>query len=322
MHTRALRTRLIPLSAAAAMTLLLAAASLLGGTAARAQTNENKALVSGWYQNRAAQYYDFGANTPLAGASGVPTAPIYVFITGMNADGTPRMVEGQHNIVDVLPGDAGYSDLWQVNFVTVPAGYVADTARSKADIDAAGYAVTPTDTLVNCPIVPAGTTLAGGEPLVQGWARGQEVFYPDFGQNSATAAPIWVFIHGMNADGTPQMVEGQSNIIDTIPGDAGYTAFWNVNFVTVPAGYVPNSIRSAADVRAAGYTITPTTTVVNCPVIAVASAATASTLPATGDGALAASDGGPDWALFAAIGGGALLVSGGAVATIRRRTSR
>ncbi len=131
-----------------------------------------------------------------------------------------------------------------------------------------------------------------------------------------------VFIHGMNADGTPQMVEGQSNIIDTKPGDAGYTAFWNVNFVTVPAGYVPNSIRSAADVRAAGYTITPTTTVVNCPVITVASAATGRTLPATGDGTSAGSDGGTNWTLFAAIGGGALLVSGGAVATIRRRTSR
>lgn len=255
--------------------VLLSSVSGLLATQANAQAAEEKALVSGWYQDRQVEYYDFGMNTPLSANNTVPAQPIWVFIYGMNADGTPEMVPGQHNIVDVLPGEPGYSDLWQVQMVTVPRDYEPDSITSADEIGDAGFDVKSTDMLVNCPIVPEGTTLEGGEPLVQGWKDGEQVFYPDFGKNPATVAPIWVFIHGMNADGTPDLVEGQSNIIDTVPGQANYTAFWRVNMVTVPANYEPNSIRSAADVLAAGYTITETEMVVNCPVITVAAATTA-----------------------------------------------
>ena len=40
--------------------------------------------------------------------------------------------------------------------------------------------------------------------------------------------------------------------------------------MTEPEGYAPISIRSAADVMASGFTITPTDMVVNCPVTFVA----------------------------------------------------
>jgi hypothetical protein len=230
-------------------------------------------LVSGWYRDRQVEYYDFGANTRLATGGLVQTAPIYVFIHGMNADGTPDFVEGQHNIVDVAPGDAGYSDLWQVMLVTVPGDYEPDSITSRQEIDDAGLAVTATDMYVNCPVVPAGSTLEGGTPLVQGWYKGEEVFYPDFGMNSRAAIPIYALIHGMNADGTPDFVEGQNNIIDSVPADAGYSAFWRVVMVTVTAGYVPNSIRSAEAVRNSGFAMTTTDMVVNCPVTSVAAAA-------------------------------------------------
>src|SRR5882724_6085172 len=42
-------------------------------------------------------------------------APIYVLFR----DGETAPVSGQLNIVDVLPGDAGYNDFWQVTMVTV-----------------------------------------------------------------------------------------------------------------------------------------------------------------------------------------------------------
>ena len=231
---------------------------------------EEKTLVAGWFQDREVQYYDFGTNTPLAANNTVPTQPIWVFIHGMNADGTPDFVEGQHNIVDVVPGEPGYSDLWQVVMVTVPEDYEPDSIRSAEDVRDSGFETQTTGMLVNCPIVPEGTTLETGQELVQGWHDGEEVFYPDFGANPATVAPIWVFIHGMNDDGTPDFVEGQHNIIDTVPGDADYTAFWQVNMVTVPADYEPDSIRSAADVVDAGFQITETDMVVNCPVVEVA----------------------------------------------------
>ena len=232
---------------------------------------EEKTRVDGWYRDRAVEYYDFGGNSSIEG-SVVNTAPIYVFVHGFNADGSPQFVEGQHNVVDVVPGEDDYSDLWQVMLVTVPGGYEPDSITSKAELDAAGYVVTATDMLVNCPIVPKGTTLEGGEDLVQGWHDGEEVFYPDFGLNIAIAIPIWAFITGMDDQGNPQFVEGQSNIIDSVPGDSGYSAFWRVILVTVSEDYEPNSIRSAADVLASGLTTTVTDLVVNCPVTLVADA--------------------------------------------------
>jgi hypothetical protein len=223
-------------------------------------------LVDGWYRGQAVEYYDFGTNSPSSGGA-VATAPIWAFITGFDADGNPQFVEGQHNVVDHVPGEAGYSDLWQVMLVTVPEGYVADTIRSKADLDGSGYPVQATDLLVNCPIVPEGTTLEGGEPLVQGWHDGDEVYYPDFGLNKAIAIPIWAFITGFDGDGNPQFVEGQRNVIDQVPADPGYSAFWEVNLVMVPAGYQANAITSRQGVVDSGYEVVQPGIVVNCPVV-------------------------------------------------------
>ncbi len=318
-----MKRRLFSIAAVAAVIGMLAPWL---GVSASAQSTEF-ALVSGWYRDRAVEYYDFGANTQLDGTAGVAVAPIYVFIHGMNADGTPDFVEGQHNIVDVKPGDDGYSDLWQVMMVTVPPDYEPDSVTSKAEIDTAGYEVTETNMFVNCPIVPAGSTLEDGEPLVQGWYKGEEVFYPDFGMNSRAAIPIYVFIHGMNADGTPDFVEGQSNIIDAVPGDAAYSAFWQVTMVTVPQGYTPNSIRSASGVMSSGFARTTTQMIVNCPVTSVAAAASPAmassgapvTAPNAGAGT-AADEGWPVEAALAALVIAGAVAAGGGLTLVRRRS--
>lgn len=223
-------------------------------------------LVKGWYKDTEVEYYDFGANTRLASGSAVATAPIYVFITGMDADGKPIFVDGQHNVIDVLPAEPGYSDLWQVMMVTVGTEYEADSITSKDDVDASGFVVTTTEMFVNCPVVAAGTTLEGGEKLVQGWSKGKAVFYPDFGANPDVALPIWVMITGVDAQGDPEFVQDQMNIIDSVPSDDGYSALWRVNMVTVPAEYEANSVKSAADLISAGYEIKETDMLVNCPV--------------------------------------------------------
>lgn len=238
------------------------------GTPASSGDGQELKLVQGWYRGEDVEYYDFGMNTKLAAGARVATAPIYVFIKGMKADGTPDFVEGQHNIITVVPGDAGYSDLWQVNMVTVPNGYEPDSVKSKSDIDSRGFEVQAVDMFVNCPVVPEGTTLEGGEPLVQGWNDGEEVFYPDFGANAPAAIPIWVFITGMDSSGMPVFVEGQRNVIDAVPGVAGYSAFWQVNMVTVPASYEANSVKSADEVREMDFEVTATQMLVNCPVVA------------------------------------------------------
>ena len=227
------------------------------------------ALVSGWYRDEPVVYYDFGTQSPVDGVA-VQTAPIWAFITGKDGDGAPIFVEGQHNIIDAVPGEDGYSDLWQVNLVTVPEDYEANSIHSAADLQAMSYPTEQPGLLVNCPVVPAGSTLEQGEELVVGWYRDQHVYYPDFGENPPVAIPIWAFITGMDDDGNPIFVEGQHNIIDSLPGDAGYSAFWAVNLVVVGEDYEPNSITSAAGVADSGFEVLQPGLVVNCPVVTAA----------------------------------------------------
>jgi hypothetical protein len=225
-------------------------------------------LISGWYKGREVRYYDFGANTKLTQGSSIATAPIYVLASGTNADGSPKFVQGQNNIIAVKPGDQGYSDLWRVMLVSVPAGYRANDLKSASAVMSSGYGVTETNMFVNCPVVAKGTTFEGGEKLVQGWINGEEVFYPDFGANPPVAIPIWAFITGMDAQGKPKFVQGQSNVIDSVRTDPGYSAFWRVNLVTVPESYAANSIKTADGIRSSGHSVMQTDMVVNCPVVA------------------------------------------------------
>jgi hypothetical protein len=265
--------------------LVPAAAAQTGGTVF---TDPPKTfpVVNGWYQNRATHYYDFGGNSPAVNnAAQVGQAPIYVLVTGFDAQGQPQPVAGQHNIIDVVPGDTGYSDLWHVTFVTVPTTYQADTARSLDDLKAAGYPMKVSDVLVNCPVVPLNSPLAEGTPaLTHGWYKGRDVHYFDFGPSTDRTAPIYALITGMDAQGRPQFVPGQHNIIDVIPGDPGYSPFWNVFLVQVPATYQANTITSAAGVLNSGYPILHPGLVVNCPVIRTDSAMTGTPgMPRTGN---------------------------------------
>lgn len=226
-------------------------------------------LVEGWYKGREVRYYDFGTRSPLVDGE-VLTAPIYAFVYGMNGDGSPDFVPDQHNVVDVAPGEEGYSDLWRVNLVTVPADYEANSVKSVGEIMGNEYPVTPTENLVNCPVVPANSVLEVQDGLVKGWYDGEPIYYFDFGSNPVTTAPIYVFITGMNDQGNPQFVEDQRNVIDVAPFDEGYSAFWRVNFVTVSGDYTANSFTSLDDILDNDLPITRTDIVVNCPVVEVA----------------------------------------------------
>jgi hypothetical protein len=222
-------------------------------------------LVSGWYREQEARYYEFGANSRAAG-NAVNTAPLWAFITGFNAAGVPQFVKRQHSVVSTNIGDPDYSDLWQIVLVTVPDGYEPDSIRSLAAVRESGFPTESGEMLVNCPFVPEGSTLAEGPDLVEGWIDGEKVFYPDFGPNPDVANAMYVLITGYDPDGAPLPVEGQGNLIDAIPGQAGYSAFWRQHHITVPAGYTANDIRSAAAVLTSGFPITVTDTVLNCPV--------------------------------------------------------
>jgi hypothetical protein len=53
----------------------------------------------------------------------------------------------------------------------------------------------------------------------------------------------------------PEVVPGQLNIYDSVPGMKEYSPLWQFNYVVVPRDYEVNSLRSAKDCRESGYEI-------------------------------------------------------------------
>ena len=93
------------------------------------------------------KYYNFDVQ-------GLTPAPVYVFFYKSSHE----KVSGQMNILDVIPGEPGYNDFWQMVEVLVPDDYVANTAASFKNIVEEGYELNTTDYLINCPVVPYGST--------------------------------------------------------------------------------------------------------------------------------------------------------------------
>jgi hypothetical protein len=223
---------------------------------------------------KSVSYYNFDVEPVIP-------APIYVLMK--QGEATP--VGGQANIVDVIPGSAGYNDFWQVNMVTVPADYVANTITSYQEIVAKGYPISKTSGLVNCPVVPKGSTAtkrytAEDPGLTQGWYRDSVVNYFNFSEAALTVnssgqvpvAPIFVTfnINPGQANGGPasgfQMETGSAqthNVIGAIPGDAGYSPLWAV-VVYDNASF--NSVKDLATAMMAPVLV-PNAGTVNCPVV-------------------------------------------------------
>ena len=119
----------------------------------------------------------------------------------------------QLNIIDVLPGETGYNDFWLVTKVTVPSSYRANEVASFDEIQARGYPVEATTTIVNCPVVPEGSTatkrIGGGSAgLIKGWYKEKIVSYFSFEEKGLIASggkvpvsPIYVCFN-INPDQT------------------------------------------------------------------------------------------------------------------------
>jgi hypothetical protein len=153
-------------------------------------------------------------------------------------------VPGQLALFDYLPGDHGYNDLWRLVDVEVPADYLANTITSTAALFAAGHPLTPTTTIVNCPMVPAGSVArhhlgAGDGSLHRGWYFDQVVHYFTFeeaaltsGPGGAPISPVYVAYAinpgepgGGPVSGYRTEVGGARthNVVATLPGDDGYS---------------------------------------------------------------------------------------------------
>ncbi|TDW99078.1 hypothetical protein [Dinghuibacter silviterrae] len=223
------------------------------------------------------QYYNFDVQ-PLT------PAPIYVFYKA----GESTSVPGQLNVIDVIPGDTGYNDFWQIYKVTVPSDYVANSVTSYQEIMAKGYAVSMTTQLVNCPVVPKGSTASKRLPagsdtsLTTGWYRDMVVFYFNFFEKtlSVTAngqvplAPIYVTfnINPNQPGGGPasgfKMETGSvqtHNVISAIPTDPGYSPLWAVSVYDNSSFASVNNLSTATAAPLLGADVAN----VNCPVVSI-----------------------------------------------------
>ncbi|MEX0966528.1 MAG: hypothetical protein WD077_04770 [Bacteroidia bacterium] len=188
------------------------------------------------------EYYNFDVQ---------PTDPAPIFVLFRQGESMP--VDGQLNIIDVVPGDGGYNDFWHVHKVTVPADYTANVVTSRQEIIDKGYTIEATTTLVNCPVVSEGSIASkrmggGTSGLIRGWYKDQVVLYFSFeeknlmttGSNMVPISPIYVTFNknpDMNdpTSGPPsgfvtEMWSAQThNVVATIPSDAGYSPLWSVS---------------------------------------------------------------------------------------------
>jgi hypothetical protein len=218
------------------------------------------------------RYYNFDVQ-PTA------PAPIYAFF---RAGGVA--VDGQLNVVDVVPGDAGYNDFWQVHKVTVPSSYVPNSVTSLAEITAAGFPIEPTQMLVNCPVVPDGSVAtlrfsSETSSLQSGWYKGMVVKYFSFSEKALSGAvvpvaPIFVTFN-INPDksgggpGSGFVTEPGSaqthNVVTVIPADAGYSPLWSVDVYDNSAFA---TVANLATVQAAPQLGSGVASV-NCPIVEV-----------------------------------------------------
>ncbi|MBS0000547.1 MAG: hypothetical protein KFF73_16325 [Cyclobacteriaceae bacterium] len=191
------------------------------------------------------QYYNFDVQP-------ITSAPIFVLFR----EGENSPVGGQLNIIDVVPGDEGYNDFWHVHRVTVPEDYVANTITSLDQLMLNNFKIDRTSMIVNCPVVPGGSTadlrygLTEDNGLIRGWFRDQIVFYFTFEEKQLTVNPpaeghpvvpvsdILVTFNinpGEEGGGPPsgfrtEMDSDQThNVVETLPEDAMYSPFWDVD---------------------------------------------------------------------------------------------
>jgi alcohol dehydrogenase (cytochrome c) len=94
-------------------------------------------------------------------------------------------------------------------------------------------------------------------------STGKPVRYYNFDVQTTMPAPVYVLYR----EGENKPVDGQLDIIDTLPGEKGYNDFRQVWKVTVAKDYVANTIVDAAALTDAGYKMEQTPVLRNMPVV-------------------------------------------------------
>jgi hypothetical protein len=176
-------------------------------------------------------------------AKGTAPAPVYVLV-----DRIGQPIPGQLPIFDLLPGEAGYSDLWQIHKVRIlQRDYPLNTLSSLQALSEGGYEIAPSDEVMHCVLVPAGSKASrrfdSSTPSApqQGWYRDQIVDYllfehpnsaarVDFGAGRVNAPEMFAFFEN-NVDPSDGFAldplgAGTHNVATRLPGQEGYAPLW------------------------------------------------------------------------------------------------
>jgi hypothetical protein len=224
------------------------------------------------------KYYNFDVQ-PLT------PAPLYMLFR----EGEQTAVEDQLNVINVIPGDVGYSDFWVIYNVIVPNDYEANTVSSYNDITKKGYIINKTNEVFNCPVVPVGSTAnlrygTENSELHRGWYKDKIVYYFTFMEKKLLAntaglmpiSPIYVTFN-LNPDdlnpnsGPPSgdVTEPESlqthSVLATLPNDSDYSPLWSVYVYDNSDFDLVSDLTSAENATI----LIPSAMYVNCPVVFV-----------------------------------------------------
>lgn len=211
------------------------------------------AYLKGYADGRKVDYW----NVPGAIEDFVVPMFIVVDRKANNAMGRP--------IIDVLPGDRGYSPWWRRVLVYTTDKYNGERIWSREGVDLAVRmglleAPVPTTDVVDCPVVQRDTVVpvsaTDTATLTFAWYRNQRVSWVEFKQPVQVPldvrampkypvyifqridqpSPIYEFLTGVDADGDGRLINS-NNVFAADVGRPRYSHLWYVTFVRTVSGY-------------------------------------------------------------------------------------
>jgi hypothetical protein len=204
------------------------------------------------------RYYNFDIQ------SSVP-APRFRFTHA----GKHEAIAGQPDVIDVIPGERGYSDFFGIVWVTVPDSFVPGSITAATQIR--GLPTEASREAVNCPVVPRGTTAREGRAVIDTlWYRGAHVQCLRFGDSLELAndhvptSPIYVTFAAEAQFATEDGTRQTHNVVMSVPGDADYSPLWDVHIYDVAA-----FARVHDEATALAAPLVKHGPLVNCPIVAV-----------------------------------------------------
>lgn len=219
-----------------------------------------------------------------------PTQPPPVYLV---TDRRGNRVAGQLPVFDLLPGEEGHSDLWQVHEVqVVDPLYKVNSLSSRQAVLDSGYPVTVTQELMNCVMVPPGSRASRrfdpATPVApqDGWYQGQIVKYLLFEHPTSTARAAFgggVLVpqqmYAFLADDV-SLLGGFArdenslthNVVAALPGQGeqgDYTPLWLVRVLRLTAFDRVTNLSTASDQITENLNPAFTDLTINAPIVAI-----------------------------------------------------